>query len=67
MHRGVDLADPGVKWKSFVSSEREGLTCGRGVVVYVRCDDEEHDKDHQGIDARGGEGLLEDVDEGDCK
>ena len=50
--------------EALIAGESEGLTGGRCVEGDVACDDEDQEKDRQGVDAARGYRITEHVEEG---
>ena len=62
----MDVADPLGEGEAVVARKGEGLARGGGVEGDVARDDEDEDHDGQRVDAAGGDGVLEDVNEGEA-
>ena len=62
----VHVADTAREGQALVAGKGEGLERGGGVEGDVARNHQNEDHDGEGVDAAGGDGLLEDVDEGEA-
>ena len=62
----MDVADPTGEGEPLIAGEGEGLAGRRCIERDVARDNQYQNHDGQGVDAAGGDGLLEDVDEGEA-